>query len=64
MRGRTSEISGRTTPLVVLMSLFLFEGNGNGVLVKKGQSMVMFAPSEVQISLKIDVTVGRDLVKG
>ncbi len=46
MRGRTSEISGRTTPLVILMSLLLFEGNGNGVLVKEGQSMVMFAPQK------------------
>lgn len=35
MRGRTSEIRGRTTPLVVLLSLHLFKGNKNAVLQKK-----------------------------
>lgn len=35
MRGRTSEIRGRTTPLVVLLSVLLFMGNENAVLVKK-----------------------------
>lgn len=64
MRGRTSEIRGRTTPLVVLLSLLLFEGNENPVLVKKKKKWkcnVMFFLSEVQKSLAIEVTVRRDL---